>query len=84
MGAEGHYLAHQHGSQDVGQLVNDTHGGVHVCLIQEQERSISSVTMQPVKTAGFHIHITHGFTELMERAQQRDKKVIKCMSVPTM
>lgn len=29
--AERHDLAHQHGRQDVGELVDDPHRGVHVC-----------------------------------------------------
>lgn len=39
MGAESHYLSHQHGSKDVSQLVNDPHRGVHVCLTQKEGAS---------------------------------------------
>lgn len=37
VGAKGHDLTHQHGSEDVGQLVNNAHGGVHVCVSQENK-----------------------------------------------
>lgn len=39
MGTKGHNLAHQHGSKDVGQLVNNPHRGIHVCLIRKQNEA---------------------------------------------
>lgn len=55
--AESHYLTHQHGGQDVGQLVDNPYGGIHVCLVQE---SFHTADLTHIK---FDIHITAGLID---------------------